>query len=139
RPNKNKQLVLVYDLGGGTFDVSLVSIDTNDLRVIATSGDHNLGGKDWDDRLISHLAYEFENECGIELIGNDVNELRVKAEKLKLALSARKTAETSVHANGKTGTYTVSREQFESLTRDLMERTRLLTEQVLREAELTWS
>jgi molecular chaperone DnaK len=138
RPSRGEQRVLVYDLGGGTFDVSLVSIDTSDLRVIATSGDHNLGGKDWDDRLISHLAHEFENEFGIELIGDDVNELRVKAENLKFALSARKTAEIGVHADGKIGTYTVSRELFEDLTRDLMERTQLLTEQVLSEAELTW-
>ena len=134
RPSQHEQQVLVYDLGGGTFDVSLVSITPTELNVIATNGDHNLGGKDWDDRLITYLESQFDAEFGVELLGDDVNELRVQTEKLKHALSAHHSSEFRVQAVGKIGRYTVTREMFESLTRDLMERTQLLTEQVLTEA-----
>lgn len=139
RPGKQEQRMLVYDLGGGTFDVSLVSITSDELTVIATDGDHSLGGKDWDDRLISYLAEQFEQEFGTELLGDDVNELRVQAEKLKYALSVRQSAEIRVQASGKVGTYTVTRSTFEDLTRDLMERTQLLTDHVLAEANISWS
>ncbi len=139
RPSKQEQRILVYDLGGGTFDVSLVSITSDELVVIATDGDHNLGGKDWDDRLISYLADQFEQETGTELLGDDISELRVLAEKVKHALSARQSMEVRVQASGKTGTYIVTRDTFADLTRDLMERTQLLTEHVLAEANLSWS
>lgn len=139
RPSQDERRVLVYDLGGGTFDVSLVSITPTEVNVLATDGDHNLGGKDWDDRLLSYLADQFEQEFGLELIGDDVNELRVQAEKLKHTLSARQNADIRVQAAGKTGTYTVTRALFEDITRDLMERTQLLTEHVLAEAGLSWS
>ena len=138
RPSQNEQCVLVYDLGGGTFDVSLVSISPTELRVIGTDGDHNLGGKDWDDRLIAYLEHQFESEYAMELVGDDFDELRVQSEKLKHTLSTRQGADIRVHAGGNTGTYTVTREQFENLTRDLMERTQLLTERVLRDAGRTW-
>lgn len=138
RPSESQQRVLVYDLGGGTFDVSLVEITSQELRVIATSGDHNLGGKDWDDRLIEYVDGLFREEFGIDLVGDDFNELRVQAEKLKRSLSARQSADIRVQTGGCAGTYTITRETFEQLTLDLMERTQLLTEQVLAEVELTW-
>ncbi len=139
RPNQKGQSVLVYDLGGGTFDISLVEITPKELRVKATDGDHNLGGKDWDERLMTYLASQFESEFGAELVGDDVNELRVQAEQLKFALTARQSATVRVQAHGYVGTYTVTREQFESLTGDLMERTQLLTERVLEESGRAWS
>jgi len=138
RPGQQKQRVLVYDLGGGTFDVSLVEITANELRVIGTGGDHNLGGKDWDDRLIEYVDGLFRDEFGVELAGDDINELRVQSERLKHNLSLRQSADIRVSAGGYTGTYTVSREKFEQLTLDLLERTQLLTEQVLSETNLTW-
>src|SRR6266700_3226169 len=119
RPSQDAQRVLVYDLGGGTFDVSLIFITPTELNVIGTDGDHNLGGKDWDDRLIGYVESQFDAEFGVELLGDDVNELRVQA-------------------TGKVGRYTVTRELFDSLTRDLMERTQLLTERVLAEQNLSW-
>ena len=139
RPSQDERRVLVYDLGGGTFDVSLVSITPTEVNVIATDGDHNLGGKDWDDRLLAHLANQFEQEFGLELLGDDVNELRTQAEKLKHTLSARQSADIRVQASGKTGNYTVTRTLFEDITRDLMERTQLLTDHVLAEVNLSWS
>ena len=138
RPSQGEQKVLVYDLGGGTFDVSLVSISPTELNVIATDGDHNLGGKNWDDRLLEYLKTQFENEFGVKLLDDDINELLVQAEKLKFALTARLSADIRVQAGGKKGTYTVSRELFEQLTSDLMESTQLLTEKVQEEAGVTW-
>jgi molecular chaperone DnaK len=138
RPSQQEQRVLVYDLGGGTFDISLISITSTELNVLATDGDHNLGGKDWDDRLISYLADQFEKEFGIELLGDDVNELRVLAEKLKHTLSARQSSDIRIQGSEKTGIYTVTRSTFEDITQDLMERTQLLTEHVLGETNLTW-
>lgn len=138
RPGQQKQRILVYDLGGGTFDISLVEITPEELRVLTTNGDHNLGGKDWDDRLIQHLDGLFQDEFGIDLLGDDLNELRVQAEKLKQTLSSRQSAEIRVQSTGQTGTYTVTREQFAQMTLDLLERTQLLTEQVLSEAGLSW-
>lgn len=135
---QQQQKVLIYDLGGGTFDVSLVEITTNELHVIATDGDHHLGGKDWDDRLINHLETLFEDEFGTELLSDDINELRVQAEKLKRSLSQKRQAEIRVQAMGYAGKYIIDRSTFEDLTRDLMERTQMLTEQVLRAANLSW-
>ncbi len=139
RPSQIEQRVLVYDLGGGTFDISLVSITPDELRVIATDGDHNLGGKDWDDCLIEYLDYQFKTEFGLELVGDDLNELNIQTEKLKHTLSMRHSAEIRVQAGGHVGLYTVTREHFETLTHHLMDRTELLTERVLAEAHLSWS
>ena len=138
RPGPQEQLILVYDLGGGTFDISLVAITATELRVIGTDGDHNLGGKDWDDCLIGYVEQLFEEEYGTELVGDDFNELRVQAEKLKYALSMRQSAEIRVHAGGNNGVYTVTREQFENITSHLMERTQILTERVLAATERSW-
>ncbi|GCE22975.1 Hsp70 family protein [Dictyobacter kobayashii] len=138
-PNTQEQLFLVYDLGGGTFDVSLVAITPTELKVIGTDGDDNLGGKDWDDSLLSHLEAQFEQEFGLELFGDDVNALRVQAEELKRKLSARQSATIRVQASGQVGSYTVTREQFERMTQGLMERTQFLTERVLRTAGKSWA
>lgn len=138
RPSQQEQKVLVYDLGGGTFDISLVTITATELIVKATDGDHHLGGKDWDDRLINYLETQFEQEFGIELLGDDISELRVQSEKLKRSLSMRQSASIRVQTSGQIGNYTITREQFEDLTKDLMERTQLLTEQVLHEDGLAW-
>lgn len=138
-PGPEMQSVLVYDLGGGTFDISLVLITPTSLEVIATGGDATLGGKDWDDRLINYLEAQFFDEFSIELVGDDANELRVQAEKLKHSLSKLPQATVRVQASGRVGTYSITREYFESLTRDLMERTQTLTEQVMREAGISWS
>lgn len=132
------QTVLVYDLGGGTFDISLVSITPTDLVVIATDGDYHLGGKDWDDRLISHLATLFAAEFDVEMSDEEMNRLRVQSEKLKRSLSMMQSVDIRVQAAGRVGIYTITRTQFEDLTRDLMERTQTLTAEVLREAGKTW-
>ena len=138
RPNSQRQRVLVYDLGGGTFDISVVEITSDELRVLTTNGDHNLGGKDWDDRLIEYVDGLFRAEFNVDLIGDDFSELRVQSEKLKHTLSSRQSGEIRVQASGHVGAYTVSREKFEEITLDLMERTQMLTEHVLSEKGLSW-
>jgi molecular chaperone DnaK len=127
--------ILVYDLGGGTFDVSLVRITEGEMRVVATGGDHNLGGKDWDDRLLAHLAGRYRDDTGDELLDGPVDELLVRAEKLKRALSERSAAEIVVAGGTR---YEVSRTRFEELTRDLLERTRMFCAQVLDDASVRW-
>lgn len=139
RKEEDKQVFLVYDLGGGTFDISLVSSTPTELIVQATSGDSHLGGKDWDDRLLEYLAMCFEHDFRTELLGDDINTLRVQAEKLKRSLSVKQQASLRVQAGGHTGSYTITRELFANLTRDLLARTQLLTEQLLAEAGVSWS
>ena len=139
RPGQTTQRVLVYDLGGGTFDISLVEITPTDLKVIAVDGDHNLGGKDWDDRLVLYLAQQFQREFGVELVGDNFNELLVGVEKLKRSLSQAQSAQITVAAAGHSARYTVTRDQFEEITRDLLTRTQQLTQHVLDEASLTWA
>lgn len=138
RPTAETSTVLVYDLGGGTFDISLMEIGPEALRVIATAGDHYLGGKDWDDRILRYLSSCFEQQFGVELIGDDFNELLVKAEQVKIALSTRPAVRVTVHGAGRSGTYEITRELFEGLTRDLLARTEQLVEQVLDDAGMTW-
>lgn len=139
RPNPRSRHVLVYDLGGGTFDVSLVEVTSDELRVIATDGDHKLGGRDWDDRLVVHLLHRFRDEFGVDVADDDAQTLLVRAEGLKHTLSARRSADILVESGGHHSRYTVTRADFEELTRDLLDRTEQLTHQVLVESELDWS
>lgn len=138
RPTQGPQTVLVYDLGGGTFDVTVVKITPTLQQVLGTGGDHNLGGKDWDDRVFAYLTQQFEDEFGMELAGDDYNQLLVQAEKAKQSLSIRQEIDIRVQGTGQKATYRLSRNLFETLTTDLMERTRRLSEQVLEEINLTW-
>lgn len=135
------QTVLVYDLGGGTFDVSLVEISRNDLKVQATAGDHNLGGKDWDDCLVSYLADRFSERHG-QCPLDDVafrNEILARAEIAKKSLSKLSAVRVDVTHGGLQERVEITRDKFNELTRDLMERTQILCEQVLEEKGMNWS
>lgn len=139
RPTTSHSKILVYDLGGGTFDVSLVEITPTELRVIGTAGDHYLGGKDWDDRILQYLSSEFEREFGTELITDELNPFMVQAENTKISLSSLPSIKVTVQANGQVGRYEFTRAQFEEQTRDLLVRTQLLVEQTLEEAHTGWA
>jgi molecular chaperone DnaK (HSP70) len=132
--------VLVYDLGGGTFDVSLVRIDDRDLSVLATAGDHNLGGKDWDDRLAVFLGDQFAQRHGVDpLDGADCFQAwLLQAERAKRELSARETTRVVVDHAGRRETIELTRARFEDMSRDLLERTGQLSSDLLREQRLTW-
>jgi molecular chaperone DnaK len=138
------QTILVYDLGGGTFDVSVLEIGEGVFEVKATSGDTQLGGDDWDERVIEWLVKEFKNETGVDL-GKDpmaLTRLKESAEKAKIELSS--VNETEINLPFITATNegpihllkTLSRVEFQRMTEDLVERTRKPFEQAVKDAGL---
>lgn len=136
---KGDEVVLVYDLGGGTFDITVIVMEQGDIRVVVTGGNHNLGGKDWDDRLIEYLAEQFTNENPGESNPLDdqysMQELAKSAEEIKKGLSAKEKYPLMVSHNGKRARVEVTREKLEELTADLLQQTIDLTHHVLEEAK----
>ncbi len=135
-----QRTVLVYDLGGGTFDVSLVRLSPNHFLTLAVEGDVRLGGKDWDDRIVNHVAEQFKVQHGADPRDDELalTNLQSAAERAKRTLSKlTQTNITCTHA-GRVLTLPLTRADFENLTRNLLIRTRLTTQQVLRQANLTW-
>jgi molecular chaperone DnaK (HSP70) len=133
-----RSVVLVYDLGGGTFDVTLISIEPDAIEVICTGGDHNLGGKDWDDRIVANLVQEFQKATGsTEDILEDPDtcqDLQLAAERSKKVLSQRDRTPVSITHGGERVKVELKREKFEEITQDLLERTILLTHEIIDEA-----
>jgi molecular chaperone DnaK len=130
----------VYDLGGGTFDVTVVKLSKKKFQVLAIEGDVRLGGKDWDDRLVNHAAEQFRQQFGSDPRSDEQSlaMLQAAAERAKRTLSKVEQASiTVVHAGHKLS-LPVTRGEFENLTRDLLIRTRLTTQQVLSQTGLTW-
>ena len=132
------RVVLVYDLGGGTFDVTMIDIQPNAIKVICTGGDHALGGKLWDDRIIEYIAAEFARQTGsTEDILSDpetFQEMCLSAERAKKMLSAREKAPIAINYKGERARVELTREKFDALTADLLERTMLLTAEMLEQA-----
>ncbi len=133
--------VLVYDLGGGTFDVTLLAMKAGDLRTLATDGDVRLGGRDWDMRLADHAAQAFIHEHREDPRANpaSLQRLLAEVEEAKRTLSVRQNATIRVDHAGSSTTVKVTRAQFEQLTADLLGRTEYTTRQVLAAAGLSWS
>jgi molecular chaperone DnaK len=131
--------LLVYDLGGGTFDVTLLRLDEREIRVLTSDGDHELGGKDWDDRIVEHLASRFRDEFGVDPLADveTIGELLIRAEQTKQQLSAATSARLTLAHAGSRGNYTLDRAGFERITADLMERTLSLCRKVLAEQKMT--
>ena len=130
------QRVLVYDLGGGTFAVTMVDIVGKDINVIATAGDHRLGGKDFDDVLIEHVAQAFLDKHGVDP-RNDLqsyHDLRQKCVSAKISLTRRPKVNIFHDYDGKVLRLAVTREIFEGLTSHLMEKCEALTLDVLKES-----
>ena len=136
-PGERKKL-LVFDLGGGTFDVSIVSLDGRDIGVIATTGDHQLGGKDWDDSLIKYTAEQFRARHGIDPLDDlaAYHDLRQKCTSAKLSLSKRPKVNLFYDYRGKILRLELAREKFEDLTTGLVSRCEALTRDVLEDAKL---
>ncbi len=142
---KGEQKVLVYDLGGGTFDVSILEIGDGVIQVIATSGNNHLGGDDFDQRLIDWMAEEFKKQHGIDLREDRqaLQRLRDAAEKAKIELSTKLETEVSLPFIAVTESgplhleMRITRALFESLTKDLVEMTRGPIEQALSDAKLS--
>ncbi|MEI6197056.1 MAG: Hsp70 family protein, partial [Verrucomicrobiota bacterium] len=135
------QTVVIYDLGGGTFDVTILRIGGGDISVVATGGDKNLGGFDWDNALMTHLNEQFKAAGGPDLLDDPEQEsnLRAKCELAKKTLSGRDKASVLINVQGKSVTAQVTRDQFEEITKPLFKRTISIMQFVLEEAGLSWN
>ena len=140
-----EQTILVFDLGGGTFDVSLLEIGDGVVEVKATSGDNNLGGDDWDGKIVDWMVTNFKNAHGVDLSKDKMamQRLREAAEKAKIELSS--SMQTSINLPYITASAegplhleeTLSRAQFESMTADLLDRTKAPFRAVLKDAGIS--
>ena len=141
------QTILVFDLGGGTFDVSLLEIGEGVVEVKATSGDNHLGGDDWDARIVEWMVKKFKDNNGVDL-GKDkiaLQRLQEAAEKAKIELSS--SSETTIHlpyiTHGESGPLhfeeRLSRSEFQKMTADLLDRTKAPFKQVIKDAGLDLS
>lgn len=135
------QLVLVYDLRGGTFDVTLVDITATEFRVLGTNGDHQLGGKDWDDTVARWFAESFQEKCQIDIFSDGMafNELRVACEEAKIKLSDVRSTRLSYTFQKQKHSDELTRDKFQELTNLLIERTAILCEHTLSEAGKSWA
>ena len=145
--NEEEETILVFDLGGGTFDVSLLEIADGVIQVKATSGDNHLGGDDWDDRIIQHLVKTFNGQYGVDLSKDKMAMQRLKeaAEKAKIELSSA--TQTSINlpyiTAGPDGPLhldvSLSRAEFEQMTSDLLDRCKKPFEQAVKDAGINIS
>jgi len=141
---KENETILVYDLGGGTFDVSVLEVGDGVFEVKSTAGDTSLGGDDFDEKIMNYLASEFQKDQGIDLRKDKqaMQRLKEASEKAKIELSSSMTTNVNlpfITANEEGPKHldiTISRAKFDDLTRDLVERTKVSVNQALRDAKL---
>ncbi|QDV37209.1 Hsp70 family protein [Tautonia plasticadhaerens] len=133
------QVVLVFDLGGGTFDVTMIEIKDRLIRVICTGGDHRLGGSLWDEAIVMHLADQFREQTGLDSDPMDdpevLNDLFLQAERGKKTLTQRDKAPFRVTHAGQSARVELDRSKFEELTSHLMDRCLELTREMLADAK----
>jgi molecular chaperone DnaK len=136
----DNQTVFVFDLGGGTFDVTIMRIEGHKIDIIATNGDHRLGGKDWDDVIVNYVADEFDREHGKNplLDLQSYQDLQTRAVAAKIQLSKRKNTTVVHHHDGKSIKVELKRKEFETQTRQLIEKCKTICEIVMQEAKLKW-
>ena len=136
----SNQTVFVFDLGGGTFDVTIMKIEENHIRMLASNGDHRLGGKDWDDIIVNWVAEEFDSLHGENplLDLQSYQDLYNRGLTAKIQLSSR-TRTTIVHSyNGKSVKLELTRDEFEKRSRHLLEKSKAICEIVMQEAKMNW-
>lgn len=136
---QDSRVVLVYDLGGGTFDVTMIDIQKDSVEVVCTGGDHNLGGKDWDDRIVAYMVdkYQEETQRNEDILEDPDTwqDMQLSAEKAKKIMSQRTKTPISVTHGGERVKIVLEREKFEELTADLVERTIDFTKDMLNAAK----
>ena len=134
-------VVLVYDLGGGTFDATLLRVAPGEIRALATDGDVQLGGHDWDLRLVDYVAEEFQKAHGLDPRedAGALNHLYTAVVEAKHTLSARNRTTVRFEFRGHSADVSLTREQFEERTADLLERTAYTTRQLIATAKMDWS
>ncbi|MBQ7766577.1 MAG: molecular chaperone DnaK [Lachnospiraceae bacterium] len=143
--NEKEQIIMVYDLGGGTFDVSIIEIGEGIIEVRATAGDNRLGGDDFDQKITDYILAEFKKQEGIDLSKDNMALQRIKeaAEKAKKELSSATTTDinlpylTATPEGAKHFEMTLTRAKFDELTHDLVERTAIPVKRVLEDAGVT--
>jgi molecular chaperone DnaK len=136
--SSQQEKILIYDLGGGTFDVTLMDIDGKKFTALASAGDVYLGGVDWDDRLVIHLAEAFQIEHGVDLFADPIARqmLSQKAAETKHSLSTRESVTVFLGFEGRRLKHEVTRATFEELTADLLDRTLMTVKKLMREAQV---
>ncbi len=144
--SKDKRTILIYDLGGGTFDVTVARLSGTEIRVLSSTGNHQLGGRQWDSALSDFILDQLCDESGLDrddvesaLTPSDINTLAVASEQVKRDLTTRSRTRARVMAESVSGTVEITREDFEEATRHLLTLTTDCCEEALREAGLTWS
>jgi molecular chaperone DnaK len=139
-PPAGRGTTLVFELGGGTFNVALVRLSQGRFQTIALEGDVCLGGLEWDDRIIDHVATQFHRQTGTDPRSDprSLASLHQAAERAKRALDRLEQATVTCRHEGRELAFPLSRTDFEGLTRDLLMRTRFTTQQLLRQAGLGW-
>jgi molecular chaperone DnaK (HSP70) len=134
------QTVLVYDLGGGTFDITAIEIKSGAITVLATGGDHNLGGKDWDGSVVGYLIEQFKEQTGsadpLTDNGETMQDLFINAERAKRTLTARDKAPVVVTHAGQRGKVELTRDKFDELTDNWLASTVKFTHDMLNEARM---
>ena len=133
--------LLVYDLGGGTFDVTIVRITKGNIEVIGTHGNHILGGKDWDAAIVKYVCDNFVNEFDVDPRDDlaTKNELIVAAEGHKKTLSIAESVTIPVNFEGYSEKYTLTRDEFESMTEHLMNATKDVMEELITQLDMQWT
>ena len=137
----NNKTLMVYDLGGGTFDVTIIRVQDGVISVLGTDGDHGLGGKNWDEKIMNYICEQFMDEFGENLKENPQKryELEVACEKHKKTLSITDNVVMPVTYNGYNSSYDMSREMFENRTRHLLETTGETCIKLLETLKLRWT
>lgn len=138
---ENEQTVLIYDLGGGTFDATIAKINKNEINILGSDGDHELGGKDWDDCIARYLASEFNEKYG-EDISDDpeiVASLLVTAENVKKQLTQKDVVSVPIRYKNIKGSVDISEETFESISQFLIGTTKDVIERLMNDVGVSWN
>jgi molecular chaperone DnaK (HSP70)/uncharacterized protein YegL len=136
-----EQTVLIYDLGGGTFDVTIARISKDKIDILGSDGNHELGGKDWDDCIARYLARYFREQYDVDLSDDEAASaaLHVTAESVKKQLTSRDEVKVPIVSQGVHGSVTITEEQFEDITGYLTHMTSDLIDSLLKSLNMTWN
>ena len=134
---QDEKTILIYDLGGGTFDVTIMRISADKIQVICSDGDHDLGGKNWDEVLIGYLANQFVEKIGYDIEFDEYakQDLRLKAEKIKKQLTSRSQAGDMLEVMGNREKVTITRDEFDEITSTLLNETLKKTKEAIEVAK----
>ena len=134
---QDEKTILIYDLGGGTFDVTIMRISSDKIEVVCSDGDHDLGGKNWDEMLIGYLANQFVEKIGYDIEFDEYvkQDLRLKAEKIKKQLTSRSQAGDMLEVMGNREKVSITRDEFDEITFTLLNETLKKTKEVIEVAK----